>query len=511
MTRVLRHARRAIFAALLPLALAADTGLAQGPGERTPARDAAFAEARALADAQRFDEAIARARDLADRAAGVYDYRLFFARCLGWDARHDASADAFEVMASRFPEQVPDFGPEWAKQLLWAGRHEEAVACYDRLLAADPENTELLAGRARAISWSGDAQAAVRAYRDLVAEVPTSGAYRVGYAQNLRWTGRESEARRFLRRIPEASRSSDEQELLDALSRSARAPWARAAFSTSTDSDDLDIRIWDFEGGYGPSDRFWVGASLRHDRFEGSGRSVDITRLGGIVRLREGPFSASLHLRVGDADPVDFTPVTGRAGATLRVADRIELGIDAERTDYASFLAFERKVIGQFVTGTLRALPVRRADAAISVGAGAVTGSDVVETNTRVHGALDAGVVVWTRPRLRAFGSLYAFSFSARTADGYWNPDDYVTAVVGLDFNPSFPVIETDLVIAGNVGVQKETPRESGGTGALTIRVINRSLRVLSIEYRFDTTDSRLASDRGFDRTQHTLSVSGAF
>lgn len=514
LTGPLRH--REALRAFASLAIVASVGLspawAQTGPTHTPENREAFARARQLADEKRFDESIPIARDLVARDPDMADYGLFLARCLGWAERHSESADAYLALATRHPGDMPAFGREWAQQLVWAERHEEAVALYDQLLAREPDDLELREARARAIAWSGDARGAVDAYRDLIAEAPANGEYRHGYAQNLTWTGRESTALQFLRRVPADLRTPEETALLESLASRARAPWARAMFATSSDSDDLDITTWELEGGMGVVPRLWIGASYRRDELEAPDRAIDVSRVGGIVRFREGPFTAAMHLRLGDAEQIDVTPLTGRVGLAWRLGDLFTVALDGERTDYESIRAMEREVIGQFATASLHVHPRGRVDGRAALGVGVVDGPGEVVANDRVSGAVEIGYLALPSPRLRVAASAYAFSFSELTADGYWNPDDYRIFGVGADFNPRVDVLRSELVLAGFVGVQNENPGgDATSTGSLTVRVIVRPGGAFRLEYRFDTSDSGLDSDRGFARTRHEVSVTGSF
>lgn len=73
------------------------------------------------------------------------------------------------------------------------GRLDAAERHYEQGLAADPDNVQLLQGKAKVAAARGQADAAVRGYQDVVSRVP-SPEYLQEYARLLRSLGRRAEA-----------------------------------------------------------------------------------------------------------------------------------------------------------------------------------------------------------------------------------------------------------------------------------------------------------------------------
>lgn len=128
-----------------------------------------------------------------------------------------------------------------------------------------------------------------------------------------------------------------------------------------------------------------------------------------------------------------------------------------------------------------------------------------------MHGLADVALRLLRRPRLTLSSGLYAFRFSERAGDGYWSPEDFWSWSLGADLNPTFPALHTELVLAGGFAVQRETPGETTTAGRFTGRLLLRPTRPLLVEYRFETSDLKVSSDRGFARTRHALLLTGTF
>lgn len=158
-----------------------------------------------------------------------------------------------------------------ADSLARAGRHRDAIALYDSVLAADTARRDARLGRARALGWAGDYDAAERAFaaevavdssaealaglarvaawrgnwalgearwRTLVAREPRSVEGWTGLGQVLRWQGRLPEAQEAIERaLALAPGDADATEQL-AWVRRQRRPSLDARLAPGGDSDD---------------------------------------------------------------------------------------------------------------------------------------------------------------------------------------------------------------------------------------------------------------------------------
>ncbi len=576
--------RLALFLIMSLVQLAAPELSSAGPGAARAPLDPAFERARAAADARDWDTALRLADSLTTAAPQEVDFALFRARCLGWADRNAASAEAFEDLFASHPELYEPQGSELAQQLTWAGRYDEAIAVYDRLLRSRPADIGLLRGRALALSWKGDAAGAAKAYAMVLGLAPDDAEARLQFARNLLWSDRPADAERFLTGIPSDHVSGEERLLLGRLAswrdrhreaighydlilsgvpaaespdlidrvtiEKARAlywmgragdavrlldarfagrtvpdadrlrveitvaesrPWISAMYRASEDSDDLTIQTTDVSAGWSPSINSMLGASVRIDRFDLEDVSLDVQRFGLLGRLRSGDARLAFHFRLGDVDEIGFNPVTGNASIEWSPADRFILGLSYERVDYESIRALQREIIGQFLSGSVAFRPGPCCNGMLGAGVGSVDGPGHGPRNERFHANGDLDYLVLRRPRLSLTGGFYHFAFSELTADGYYNPERYTIGLVGLDFNPVIQALRCELVLAGRAGWQYEEPGERTNAGSFTGRIIFHPLTGWSLEYRYDTSDSKVASERGYSRTRHAAFLSAKF
>jgi Flp pilus assembly protein TadD len=116
-----------------------------------------------------------------------------------------AEAPASPLLAPPAPPAWTDLGlaPDasqrlgQARRMVQEERWADAVAAYDALVAARPDNVRLAAERARVLQWSGDAARAADAMAAAAARAPQDAALRMEAARFAWWAGREEEADRM--------------------------------------------------------------------------------------------------------------------------------------------------------------------------------------------------------------------------------------------------------------------------------------------------------------------------
>lgn len=136
---------------------------------------------------------------------------------------------------------------ESAQQLSWAGRYDEALARYERVLSARPDDRFARVERAKVLSWSGRYRESADAFRALLAANPADTEARLGLARSLSWSGDQVAARAEFERMLAAS--PDDYQALLGLARTyawsgrldeARRLYEQAAGATT---DDKDARL----------------------------------------------------------------------------------------------------------------------------------------------------------------------------------------------------------------------------------------------------------------------------
>jgi tetratricopeptide (TPR) repeat protein len=187
-----------------------------------PAREA-WARARALAQDEKHDEALAVIREALTRFPDDTDLLWLEANVTGWAGRHDEAVTKFESLVARHPELARDVRADLAAERLWKGdpqgairdfdqrlvdepsdrdskklralalsqadRLEESLAAYDVLLAESPGDVDLALERARVLGWLGRHLQAIAAYRAILESHPGETRARIGLAQNENWRG----------------------------------------------------------------------------------------------------------------------------------------------------------------------------------------------------------------------------------------------------------------------------------------------------------------------------------
>lgn len=180
-------------------ARAQTTGAAVLPAAAAPraARaDTALAAADTLLAAGRVDEAMARyaavvARDSAASSRAVL-------RLAHYHATRDSLATAVTLYAlhARLEPDDVDGRVAYARTLAWTGRHEAAVAEYDRALADLGRYRELVLGRALVLAWWGRYDASVAAYERWLRFWPDDAEAELELARVLSWADRFDDAER---------------------------------------------------------------------------------------------------------------------------------------------------------------------------------------------------------------------------------------------------------------------------------------------------------------------------
>ena len=156
MTCLPRPLALAVALALLP----ATPALAQ---DAPPSFEQQFAQAHALATADRKDEALALYDALLQASPGNSDVLLARGRTYGWMGRWpEAEADLVAVTTAK-----PDYADAWAALgdlYLWSGRPQQAAEAYARRIALEPDSADAQVALGRAQRAAGELDAARMAF-----------------------------------------------------------------------------------------------------------------------------------------------------------------------------------------------------------------------------------------------------------------------------------------------------------------------------------------------------------
>jgi tetratricopeptide (TPR) repeat protein len=352
-----------------------------------------------------------------------------------WSGDYDGALRDIDALLREDPASVDALHAR-ARFLSWAGRLPAAADAYRAMLERDPADADAWRGLARVASWAGDLAAGERLWRSVLAANPDDVDARVGLSQVLRWRGQTTaaleEAEAAARLAPQ---SRDAQVQLD---------WARAAFaprvapSVAAEFDSDENRL--------------LTTALMASAYVG--RRVALSAHGYIRRATDGreAVGPGLDAVSSRAASLGVRADLGRgwiAGATGGLVDRGGARA-SDATWGASFalpawwpvsaaVAYAHGVLDGtarliergVTTDELTATAAARLGPAVRVeAAGSLARYEGSVTNDRVLGRLGleirAGSMLRIRPRVSAF------TFDRRAGDGYFDPDFYGLAELGV-------------------------------------------------------------------------------
>ena len=133
-------------------------------------------------------------------SAAVDAAALSKARAAGRSGDTKQAIALYDALLAASPDDVTLLD-ESARQLSWAGRYDDALRRYQRALSIDPHDRFALVERAKVLSWAGRYQQAASAFRDLLQEDAGDVEARLGLARVLSWSGQQADARREYRQV----------------------------------------------------------------------------------------------------------------------------------------------------------------------------------------------------------------------------------------------------------------------------------------------------------------------
>lgn len=153
-----------------------------------------WADARALADAGHFDDALAVVRSGLQKYPDNTDLLWLEAGCTGWAGRHAEAIKLYESLAAAHPELAADLRTDLATERLWAEDPKGAVRELDQRIAEAPSDHQARVTRALALSHADRLRESLGAYDSLLVETPDDAGLELERARVLMWMDRNSEA-----------------------------------------------------------------------------------------------------------------------------------------------------------------------------------------------------------------------------------------------------------------------------------------------------------------------------
>jgi tetratricopeptide (TPR) repeat protein len=358
---------------------------------------------------------------------------------LAWDRQYGAAIPLLERLVRQAPSAAAR--ADLARVLSWAGRFDAADAAYRAMMAEDPGSAEALIGLARVTSWRGDLAAGEALWRRVVEARPDDADGHMGLSQVLRWRGQPRAALEHAEaaaRLRPADREITEQL---AWAEAAFAPRVAPTFSAEIDSDDNRLYTGAVAGsayvsrrvaltlngyvrrGEGPAPAA-VGEAQRQTRSVSGGARVElgtgwlVSGAGGVTDRAAGsgdsPGGSAVAVWRGGLVAPAWLPVTGSASVARSALDATAdlMGRDITTDEAALSLA-------------VQLVPSLRLE-----GGTTLTRFNGERTNDRVLGRLSLDIRLSRSLRLRPRAT--AFRFQHTTQEGYFAPDEYALAEVGL-------------------------------------------------------------------------------
>lgn len=385
--------------------------------------------------------------------------------------RLEASLDAL-AQAQRLRPDDRATARDAAQTLAWLDRHDAAIAAYTSLVERDPADRASTYGLIRTLNNAGRHRDAVAHYRAAFAadraagHTPPADA-QFDYARALRWAGYDDLAHGALQGLTDP----DARWLRDYRSGREVRHWADGGAEFSTDSDELDTRLFTASFGWrlGPSSSLDLGVrtiDLTEPTREASGERIGLAwraRFGAApdtigAAADRGPVWTALALQVNRYDNSrtheDWQPVTGHARAHWLPTDTVRLDGELGREVVETPLAISNEV-----TVDVASVGIGWRWQPLSSVAASVSALDFSDDNRRTRVNLRADHRVWNRPRVVLGVEAMAFRSSDPTSDshpysGYWNPRDYretrAYVAVGHEARP------WDVTLKLGVGVSRE-------------------------------------------------------
>jgi Flp pilus assembly protein TadD len=320
-----------------------------------------------------------------------------------------------------------------ARFLSWSGRYGAAEQAYAALIESDASDAEALRGRARVTTWRGDLAAGEVLWRRALEAEPDNADAHVGLSQVLRWRGRAREA--LVHAETAVRLRPDDREVAEQLAwaEAGFAPRIAPVFSAETDSDENRLYTMSLTASF-PLTR----------RVSGT--------IGGYARQADGPTppgidptprslsaTAGVRVEVGDGWMVAGSGgvtdrSSGDAAATWRgsLASPAWLPLTAAVSGGRTVMDFTADLIGRDVTMDDASLSFAAEPArALRVDGGfSYTRFEGETSNDRLLGrlGLEARPSSWLRIRPR----VTAFRFENSVQEGYFAPDEYGLAEIGI-------------------------------------------------------------------------------
>ena len=504
--------------------------------------DTRWNEARRLSDELRYDEALASLSEALVHDPDDIGLLWLQAGVAGWSGRHRESVALFEALIAGHPEMASDVSLDLAAQRLQAGDTDMALADLQTLLSTDPENSDAQMLRALALTYANRFQEAEEAYEEILATDPDHVKARMGLARVWNWRGQHRQAAALYEDL--LSDGVDDPEVLNGLAHArfwsgrtdlayspldellARRPqhrgarelsrqliWERrptlsATYSSSDDSDDLNLRDTRIALRQPVSSRDVLRYQFHRIDADDPLRRFDLSSVGvGHERLWSDKLSTSVLFEYEYEGPGTVNHPLGDAYATLRPGTGLRLDLGVSRERLASSRSLERDILSTTaVTGIDWLVTPRWFLSA------ALRTHFFSDDNFAYRTSLHARYLTIQKTRFSLTSHLRFEQLASRDQvdNGYYSPGGYFELAPSVEAtfeSPSGFLLSAEAAS----GVQRENGSNAQFLGGVTARAEIPIANPVILGITGGATDSNLASDSGFSRSLWSVYLRGRF
>ena len=521
-----------VFSLMLPV-----TGWAQDA-----TADSVWTEARRLSDAKQYDEALALLGGALEGRPDQVSLLWLQAGVTGWSGRHREAVRLYEALLAKHPE-VPDaVRVDLGRERLEVGEAEKALvemdaclnvnprnldaarvraaaladleqwddaeAAYSAILAQEPQDVPARIAMARITNWRGDHRRAAELFQALIDDGVDDPEVWNGLAYAHYWSGRSDLALGPMRHSLDLDpQDGTAGELLDEL-RWERSPWASADYTSSDDSDELQIGTTRLEFHQPVGSRDMVTGSWRRQETNGPPRDFDMAAVGvRHERLWSTTWSSDAMLEYQYEGAGDDAHVLGEATATHRPTDRLRFdagvareqvlageALDLDIRDWIGILGADWRATDRWlVTGNLRRHWYS---------------DDNTAWRTSLMGQYD--LIQDQKFELAANAHVEHLAAAENPGHGYYAPESYFEVTPGILATYTWP---SKWLVGGEVraGFQNENGASAEFLGGLSIRAEAPLMRSVVVGASAEISDSNLATASGYSRNSWGIFVRGGF
>jgi tetratricopeptide (TPR) repeat protein len=405
-----------------------------------------------------------------------------------------------------------------ALALSWSDQQLPALREYQALVAANPGDLDALRSVGRIQSWQGQHRRAVEQLEKFLTLYPNDPEGVALLAQALDWMGRPDRAEKVLRdHLAVTPGDKNAERLLAELERSQR-PETLFNYRESHQSDDLRITGWEL----GQDVHFNDGLTTVGPRFH-TYRYDPQRHNGPSNRSEIFVYRPGLHVRHRLNDAIEWNgtgwvdviqkkhqdnsaPFTYDTWFTIWPNDFFRIDVGSNRTTFDNESSLRQNIKGIFATGSVDMMPDEKTRIT-----GRFRWGDYTDTNNQTWWQAEVERrAPWARPRTHFAVRYTGMDFRKTLNNGYFDPNDYHSGEGRIRaYDELLPDLWYHLEVSAGY---EDSSKESGqaiwsAAGGLSYWINDWLEIALRYGYFSSKTGSGGGSSGGFDRGTGSLTL----